>query len=153
MTKGGKRVPVLTFLAIGLFSVGAITGCTDQAAKQETNNKQQVDVSTEIEGGETRVTCTLPQLTFNKVLFAVQTVTVSDATGTALPANHKYRQPIVSFVAPDNKLEGITLDAVYVDSRALKETTTDPDKRADWQVRPHQFKLSEFLKNGEFKDE
>jgi len=154
MTKGGKRVPALTFLAIGLFSVGAITGCTDQAAKQEADNKQQVVVSTEKEGGgETRVTCTLPQLTFNKVFFAVQTVTVRDASGTALPANHKYRQPVVSFVAPDNKLEGITLDAVYVDARAIKETTTDPDKRADWQVRPHQFKLSELLKNGEFKDE
>ena len=140
---------VFSFL---LFSLGATTGCTDQAVKHGGDNKQQVVASTEKEGGETRVTCTLPQLTFDKVLFAVQTVTVSDATGTALPANHTYRQPIVSFVAPDHKLEGITLEAVYIDARALKETTTDPDKRVDWQMRTHQFMLSELLKNGEFKD-
>jgi hypothetical protein len=78
----------------------------------------------------------------------VQTITVSDASRKLLPANHKYRHPTVSLVAPDDKLPDITLDVVDVDARALRETTTDPDKRVDWAVRLHQFKLSNVLKNG-----
>lgn len=152
MTRRPERATILTFLAFGLISVGLPTGCSEHTGDRLGDNKQEVVVSIEKEGGETKVTCTLPQLTFNGVLFAVQTVTVSDATGTALPVKHEYRQPAVSFVAPDNKLEEIILDAVYVDARALKETTTDPDKRVDWQERLQQFKLSEIMKNGEFKN-
>lgn len=149
MNRIKKRVTALTLLAIGIISVGATTGCLYQEKIQRVGNKQQVVVSTEKEGDETRVTCTLPQLTFDNVLFTVQTITVNDTNKTTMPANHKYRHPTVSFVAPGHKLAEITLEAVYVDARALEETTTDPDKRVDRQVRLQQFKLGEILKNGE----
>ena len=115
--------------------------------------RQELLVSTENEGGETRVTCGLPQLTFNEARFVVQAINVRDASGNPLPVSHKYNHPTVSFVVPDHRLAEITLDAVYLDARALKETATDLDQAIDWKVRWQQFKLSDALTDGELKKE
>ncbi len=115
--------------------------------------RQELLVSTENEGGETRVTCVLPQLTFNEARFVVQAITVRDTSGTPLPASHRYNQPTVSFVVPDHRLAKRTLDAVYLDAIALKETASDPDPAIDWEVRWQQFKLSDALTDGELKKE
>ena len=54
---------------------------------------------------------------------------------------------------PDHRLAKRTLDAVYIDAIALKETASDPDPAIDWEVRWQQFKLSDALTDGELKKE
>jgi hypothetical protein len=152
MSKRKNRVKAFSFLSLGIISVGMFVGCLNHTNKQPDTNEQQVSVTMKEEAGRTRVTCTFPQLTLNRVLYTVQTITISDASGKSLPANQKYRQPSVSFAVPHDKIADIRLDVLYIDAGALKESSTDPNKRIDWEVRWKQFKLSEILKNENLKN-
>lgn len=135
---------------LGYLSVLGFMGCSNLAKGERQYTEQQTAVRIEQQNGETRVTCVLPSLTFDKFPFVVQEVVVRGASGDPLPASHEYRHSTVSFVTPDDELAKITFDVLYVDASALQWISTDAVDEPDWQMRFQQFKMIDALNSGAF---
>jgi len=165
------KISVTKFIsrfAAGLVLTGCFFGCaahTTKTSPQSTGGQLTVELKgkwpkhppqavyekiivakTKKKDGQIKVSCTLPQIQAGKILYGIRSVSVKDAQERQVTSTRE--NPQVTFIASEEQLPGITLDATYIDARSFTEITRDPERQIDWSIRFLNFRLHDILKSG-----
>jgi len=103
-----------------------------------------VAASTESDGSNVVVTCTLPRIQDETMRFEVQQISLRDADQKELAAVTE--NPTLTITLPERQLESLSVHVLYMDERSFNESGADPSLLPDWSVRMKTFRLIDVLR-------
>ena len=106
--------------------------------------EKYVAASTESDGSNVVVTCTLPRIQDETMRFEVQQISLRDADQKELAAVTE--NPTLTITLPEKQLGSLFVKVLYMDERSFNESGADPSLLPDWSVRMKTFRLIDVLR-------